>query len=104
MITIKAAVVILASLATLGTALPSTLQGQQPDALEKGSAYGNHPREVKHDDDTVFHHTHTDDDAGSTHTHEARATKTLGIYECMNEDFVMPCIWTPLKDGECYNR
>ncbi|KAI1610989.1 hypothetical protein EDD37DRAFT_627811 [Exophiala viscosa] len=106
MITIKSAVALLASLAALSIALP------QPDTIhnsataiaegDKGSAYGNHPRktEAHHE-----HHNHTHEINGTSHEHEERAAaKVLGIYECMNRKFVAPCQWTPLKDGECYNR
>jgi hypothetical protein len=41
------------------------------------------------------------DDKGNIHY---KRTTQLGVYECMNQNFVMPCIWTPLTDSECHNR
>ncbi|KIV87682.1 hypothetical protein PV11_03213 [Exophiala sideris] len=106
MVTIKTAVVLLASLAALSTALPQpdSVRTDIADAVneEKGPAYGSHPREVEHHEQ----HNHTHEDDGTTHEHKERAAapKVLGLYECKNAHFVKPCQWTPLKDGECYNR
>ncbi|EXJ84221.1 hypothetical protein A1O3_04888 [Capronia epimyces CBS 606.96] len=42
------------------------------------------------------------DGDGELHAHQAR-TASRGVYECMNKNFVLPCIWTPVNNGQCYN-
>ncbi|EXJ78482.1 hypothetical protein A1O1_08882 [Capronia coronata CBS 617.96] len=80
----------------------------------------SHPRDVHHEGpiaapaheepekneiakDIRFLHLKDGQGSGAVHTHQARAA-TRGMYECMNKNFVMPCTYTPVNDGQCYNR
>ncbi|OAP62635.1 hypothetical protein AYL99_01862 [Fonsecaea erecta] len=36
--------------------------------------------------------------------HDTRATTERGVYECSGQNWQHPCVWTPLKEGQCYNR
>ncbi|KAJ9604289.1 hypothetical protein H2200_011123 [Cladophialophora chaetospira] len=44
----------------------------------------------------------TEHDGEGNHV-ERRAAKVYGVYECMNQNFVAPCVWTQLQDNQCYN-
>ncbi len=79
-------------------------EGSDHEGYHKGQAFhhGNHPRAF-HDDDHE-HHEHGDDFADPRFPHiYARGTQ-LGVYECKNQNWILPCKWTPLTDGQCYNR
>ncbi|KAJ4512090.1 hypothetical protein HRR75_004990 [Exophiala dermatitidis] len=83
-----------------------------------GSTSQSHPRDLEHGehhaapahaetaDDAVadirFPHLKPTHESGDLHTHEARGT-VRGMYECMNKNFVMPCTYTPVTSGQCYN-
>ncbi|KAH0847610.1 hypothetical protein FOPE_00865 [Fonsecaea pedrosoi] len=45
-----------------------------------------------------------DRERGKGKQHDARATTQRGVYECSGQNWQQPCVWTPLKEGQCYNR
>ncbi|KIY04227.1 uncharacterized protein Z520_00921 [Fonsecaea multimorphosa CBS 102226] len=74
-----------------------------------------HPRDVDHDRHDDNHgHAHAMEDGSHNHTesgehvkdkhYDTRATTEKGVYECANQNWVQPCHWTPLQEGQCYNR
>lgn len=84
-----------------------TLDNLRKEAQRAG---GKHPRDTDHD------HTHDPDDAthpggglemnphDGRHHMETRATPWTGVYECANQNFISPCVWTRLDKNTCYNR
>ncbi|KAK5422395.1 hypothetical protein LTR06_000652 [Exophiala xenobiotica] len=63
---------------------------------------GSHPRAVDHDEHEAYEHDDDMPDPRFPHIY-ARGTQ-LGVYECAHQNWVLPCKWTPLKDGQCYDR
>jgi len=76
---------------------PYSPAGTESDAKEM-----HHPRDVDTPDER-FPHFKTEYKDGKVNFLPARSNQ-LGVYECMNENWILPCIHTPLADGQCYNR
>ncbi|EXJ65969.1 uncharacterized protein A1O5_10945 [Cladophialophora psammophila CBS 110553] len=80
---------------------------RQEDTVDKQPQGGGHDHHAHGHDQTMEHGSHNHTETGG-HTkgelHEARAASQKGVYECANANWLHPCVWTPLKDGQCYNR
>ncbi|KIW21424.1 hypothetical protein PV08_02004 [Exophiala spinifera] len=74
-----------------------------------GFGNGNGPRDFQHGEHGEYarhgqdHGDHGGHEGGFPRHVRTRATE-VGVYECSHQNWVMPCKWTPLRDGQCYNR
>lgn len=81
------------------------MYGGQHNQHARDVAYGHDDHEQDHDEtpDPRFPHFSAEVKDSQGNIHHKR-TAQLGVYECMNQNWVAPCIWTPLTDGACHNR
>ncbi|KIW87899.1 uncharacterized protein Z519_11483 [Cladophialophora bantiana CBS 173.52] len=80
---------------------------RQEDTVDKQPQDADHDHHGHSHDQKMEHesHNHTETgEHGKGKLHEGRAASQKGVYECANANWLHPCVWTPLKDGQCYNR